>query len=274
MRLLRMYRTYAQIPNNISLVRYWLLKPFIFETITMLMQLKDLRRRAKIDRPDIADPWLKKILAIEVAATRRNFTRTRYAEKYYAELTYPYSRVPYIYSGLTDAQIMGKGLENEKLLIIGPRNFHELLLAWLYGYRWKNIYAIDLYSMNPKIKIMDMNAMDFEGEFFDAIVEHHVLVYSQDLRKTLSEISRVLKPSGRFVFGLANTTPPDSFQKVGRVSFHGEEIRQILRELGFFIAAFRVTYVYDPETVTYGTSYFFSVQKTNPKDLGFDAIEW
>ncbi len=274
MRLLRMYRTYAQIPNNISLLRYLMLKPFVFETITMLMQLKDIKRRSTVDRTTISSPYLRKVIAYNAAMTKRVFQRTRRAEKCYAELTYPYSRLPYMTSGLTDAQLMGKRLEDEKLLIIGPRVIHELLLAWLYGFRWKNIHAIDLYSTNPKIEIMDMNAVEYEAEFFDAVAVYSTLAYSADVRKSLSEIYRVLKPSGRLVFDIGYTPPHEARSEFASVSVRGEEIRQLLKELGFFITAFRATYVGKPETAAYGADYFFSVQKMNPKDLGFDVIEW
>ena len=48
-------------------------------------------------------------------------------------------------------------LANKKLLIIGPRNVQELYMAWIYGFSWKNIQAIDLYSSHNKIKVMDMH---------------------------------------------------------------------------------------------------------------------
>jgi len=274
-----MYRTYAQIPNNISLVRYMMLKPFVFETITMIMQLRDFRRRAKVDCTDVADPYLKKVIDYNAGVTKGSYTRTRRTEKCYAELTNPYSRLPYMTSGLTDAQMMGKRLEDEKLLIIGPRNIHEILLAWLYGYKWGNIHAIDLYSTNPKIKIMDMNAMCFEAETFDAIAVYSTLAYSADLRKSLTEIWRVLRPSGRFVFQIGTTISRGS-GKVDvavpgvNVAIAGEEIRQLLKELGFYITSFRSTYVGDSSAATYGTDYFFNVQKMNPRDLDFDTIDW
>jgi len=273
LRLLRMYRTYAQIPNNVSLTRYLMLKPFVFETITMVMQLRDFKRRAKIQQTHIADPYLKEVIAYNAGVTKSAFTRTRRAEKCYVELTYPYARLPYLTGGCTDTQMMGKKLEDEQLLIIGPRNIHELLLAWMYGYKWPNIHAIDLYSTNRKIKIMNMNAMDYEAESFDAVAVHSTLAYSADIRKSLSEIWRVLKPSGRLVFQIGHTTPQDN-ERFARVSIRGEEIRHVLKKLGFSIRAFRTTYVADLGTKTNGTDYFFSVQKTNPKDLGFDVIDW
>ena len=39
-------------------------------------------------------------------------------------------------------------IQDMQLLIIGPRNIAELLNAWTYGFKWKNINAIDLFSTN------------------------------------------------------------------------------------------------------------------------------
>jgi len=274
MRLLRMYRTYAQIPNNVSLIRHVMLKPFVFEAITMLMQLRDVRRRSKVDKTTVGDPYLRKVVCYNAGVTKSAFTRTRRAEKCYRELTYPYSHLPYLTGSRSDMEMMGKRLEDEKLLIIGPRNIHELLLAWLYGYRWENIHAIDLYSTNPKIEIMNMNAMAYEAETFDAVAVYSTLAYSPDLRKSLAEICRVLKPAGRLVFQIGYTTAPDDEWGWGSLCVPGEEIRRILEELGFYITAWRATYMGSRDGESYGSDYFFSVQKTNPKDLGFDTIDW
>jgi hypothetical protein len=34
----------------------------------------------------------------------------------------------------------------DRLLIVGPRNVQELLIAWLYGSSWELMVGIDLYS--------------------------------------------------------------------------------------------------------------------------------
>ena len=268
-----MYRTYAQIPNNISLGRYFLLKPFIFETLSTLMQMRDLRRRARIARTSFNDSFLQKVAAYNAGVTKLGFTRTRRTEKCYVALTQGYARLPYIMSGKTDVQLLGTGLENERLLIVGPRNVHELLLAWLYGFAWKNIYAVDLYSTNPKILQMDMNALGFKDGAFDAVSIHSTLGYSRDIRATLTELHRVLKPTGRLVFqhGFTRTSqPPGDF--VGE-NLSGNEMAKHLRALGFHVTAIQTTYAFASQGDAFGTEYFVSVQKTDPKSLGFDVID-
>jgi SAM-dependent methyltransferase len=270
----RMYRTYAQIPNNISLVRHVLLMPFIFETLSTILQMRDLRRRARIERTAITDPHLQKVVAYNAGMTRSGFTRTRRTEKCYEELTYPYARLPYLTSGQTDTQMVGKRLEDERLLIVGPRNVHELLAAWLYGYRWKNIHAVDLYSTNPKILQMNMNALGFKSESFDAVSVYSTLAYSKDIRATLTEIARVLKPTGRLVFQIGYSAGDDNRPAFAGELLRGEDLRRHLKELGLQITAFRTTYAGDRGAGQFGTDYFFSVQKLDPAALGFDVINW
>jgi hypothetical protein len=271
-RLLRMYRTYAQIPNNISLPRYILLKPFIFEALSTVLQLHDRRRLMRIDDAGLKNPFLKRVFAYNAAMTKSRFTRTRRTEKCYVELTRPYARLPYLTSGETDVQISGPGLENERLLIIGPRNVHELLLARLYGYRWKNIFGADLYSTNRRIVPMDMNALAFRANTFDAVSMHSTLGYSPDVRLTLQEVSRVLKPTGRLVFQSDFSKSPQAYPDYAGEALSGERLHGYLRELGFHLTGLRTTYVFDQGA--YGTDYLFSVQKLDSRKLGFDTIPW
>jgi len=83
--------------------------------------------------------------------------------------------------------------------LVGPRTFFELYLAWLHGYSWKNIFAIDLYSTNPKIQVMNMEKMSFPANEFDAVMMGHVLPYSRIPEVVCKEVSRILKPGGRLV---------------------------------------------------------------------------
>ena len=39
----------------------------------------------------------------------------------------------------------------------------------------------------------------YEDEYFDLVIANHMLFYCDDINKACSEISRVLKPSGRFI---------------------------------------------------------------------------
>jgi SAM-dependent methyltransferase len=146
------------------------------------------------------------------------------------------------------------------------RNVHELLIAWLHGCRRKNIEAIDLYSTNPKIRVMNMEAMTFADDTFDAVVMANTLSYSQDTFRCLSEVARVLKPSGRFAFG-ATYFPQSRDWPGNRVS--GNDIRQMLKKLSLAV-------VFDKTNSLGGlqTAHIVGTQKIDPASLGFDRIDW
>ena len=52
-------------------------------------------------------------------------------------------------------------------------------MAWLYGFTWNNIFAIDLYNTHPKIKIMDMHNLDFKNEIFDCVIMAYTISYAE-----------------------------------------------------------------------------------------------
>ena len=93
--------------------------------------------------------------------------------------------------------------KSDKILIIGCRNVIELFLAWTYGFKWKNITGIDLFSLHPKIKIMDMEDISYPDESFDCVTMANVYGYNADPERCFKEIARVLKPSGLFSFNSA-----------------------------------------------------------------------
>jgi SAM-dependent methyltransferase len=237
-----------------GLTRRLLLKPGVFDFVSCVMQLRDLRAVGRIRDSLPGNAFYAKVADYNAGVTeRKGITTTRRAEIYYRILSLP-----------------PRDLGAERLLIVGPRNVHELFIAWLYGYRWKNIDAIDLYSTNPKIRIMNMEAMTFPDDTFDAIVMSNTLAYAQDTFQCLSEVARVLKPSGRFVFG-ATYFPQSKDWPGNRVS--GNDIRQMLKKLSlavFFYSAF-------DKVNTHGglqTAHIFGTQKSDPQRPGFDRIDW
>jgi len=138
--LLRALRYPEKRNSNFSLLRYLLLEPRIFDGVSCAMQLRDLVRLGKIRETALEDPFYARVHRYNTGVARKKvITRTRRAEILYQILSVP-----------------SRDLGKEQLLIVGPRDVHELLIAWLYGYRWDNIHAIDLYSTNPKIAVMNM----------------------------------------------------------------------------------------------------------------------
>tara|TARA_B100000886_G_C20426910_1_gene494633 strand:+ start:286 stop:1068 length:783 start_codon:yes stop_codon:yes gene_type:complete len=185
--------------------------PIIFDLSSFLIQLRYLQRIKYSDSLNKTSKYLKDVIDYNYTVTNSKLiTRSRRAEVYYQ----------------ISSIILNK-LSNKKLLIIGPRNVQELFMAWLYGFNWDNIFAIDLYNSHPKIKIMDMHNLDINDETFDCVVMANTLAYADNTKKVIQEVSRILKPNGIFTFG-ATFEPMD--KRWGGSIIDGETIFKFLKE--------------------------------------------
>lgn len=92
--------------------------------------------------------------------------------------------------------------KDSKILIIGPRNEHDLYLLRAQGLKMKNIVGLDLISYSPYIKIGDMHQMEFENDTFDAVIFGWTLSYSSEPKKAIDEIIRVTKNGGLIAVGI------------------------------------------------------------------------
>jgi SAM-dependent methyltransferase len=196
--------------------RNFLRLPIVFDLVSLILQLQQLRRLSHInDEYVVTDELHRASHDYNAGMTKsKRITTTRRAEEFYNILT-----------------SSPRDLRNEKLLIVGPRNVLEIYLAWLHGYRWKNISAIDLYSMHEKIQPMNMEDMTFEDETFDAVTMSATLAYAKDTHRALSEVSRVLKKGGRAVLG-ATYDPGGGW--IG-ATVRAEEIVTMCRDVGLDI---------------------------------------
>lgn len=177
-----------------------LLTPFVFDAISQMLQRR--RRLVSTTQPN---EHVARVVAYNLGAVaHKRFTRTRRAEKYYRLLP-------------------GTG----RLLIIGPRDVHELFIAWCYGYRWRDIDAIDLYAKHPKIRIMNMEHMTFPLATFDAVAMSHTLAYAEDTGRCLEGIARVLRPQGLCSFGA--TYVPEGSPWLGN-QVTGDEVAVMLAQ--------------------------------------------
>ena len=172
--------------------------PIIFDVTSFLIQLRFLGRLRKLEKLKNNSDFI---------------TKSRRAEIYYKTLG-----------------LISQDLINKKILIIGPRNVQELYIAWLYGFKWKNIKAIDLYSTHPKIEIMNMNNLKFPKESFDVVVMANTLPYSDNTELTIKMVSEVLTPSGIFSFGA--TYYPECEKWPGD-KIDGTKIYEYLKNAGF-----------------------------------------
>ena len=235
-------------------LRQWLLWPRVFDVASCLIQLRWRKRLPSVqpERP-FEDPAVRKSYAHNARVTSTKVvTTSRRAEPLYQILTTP-----------------TRCLTQERLLIIGPRNAQELLMAWLHGYAWKHIDAIDLYSAHPKIRVMNMEQMTFGEGAFDAMIMAHTLPYAKDVFRCLSEVHRVLTPGGRFVFNIPHVTRATGWS--GN-QLHGQELREMLRRLSFDLFHYHAFDKVSRDGIPQ-TTHVFGVQKRDGQSR-MDRIEW
>jgi len=192
--------------------------PIVFDLISLTMQTRDLGRLRRIRDayPVATDEHHKRAHDYNAGVSQaKGVTTTRRAEDIYEILAMP-----------------PRPLRHERLLIVGPRNIHEFLIAWVHGFDWALMQGIDLYSTNPKIRPMNMEAMDFPDQSFDAIGMSATISYAKDIGRCLHEMARVLRPGGRFAFGMPYH-PQNTEWHGDRLS--ASEMRRLLRETGFDI---------------------------------------
>tara|TARA_Y100001970_G_C14249375_1_gene870675 strand:+ start:4530 stop:5312 length:783 start_codon:yes stop_codon:yes gene_type:complete len=206
-------------------IRELLKLPIIFDISSFLIQLRYIKRIINLESISKPSKYIKEVIEYNSSVTvGKLITRSRRAEVLYQIST-----------------LIINNLSDKKLLIVGPRNVQELYIAWLYGFNWENIQAIDLYSGHPKITVMNMHNLKFKDESFDCVVMANTLSYADDTNKVIKEVSRVLKPSGIFSFG--STFMPGDDQWIGN-SINGEKIYKFLRE-----ANMKISFHYPEEKV-------------------------
>ena len=189
--------------------------PVVYDMVSLALQARDLRRMSRIAGTYATDDaHYRQVHDYNAGVTRSKvITTTRRAERYYELLS-----------------LLRRPAREERLLIVGPRNVQELFTAWTRGWSWDRIEAIDLYSTNSKISVMNMEAMAFPDASFDAVAMANTLSYANDTRQALLEVARVLRPGGRFAFS-ATYDPDGSRWKEDKVD--GGALATMLRELGF-----------------------------------------
>ncbi len=251
----------APCPSDTGLFRRLLLKPRLHDLISAFIQLRDARRTLALAQTGApASDGAKNREAIDETVShnlgqvqRKLVVRTRRVEPFYQVLTAPW-----------------RDLSNEKLLVVGGRNIHELWIAELYGYKWDNIEAIDLFSTNPKIRVMNMEALEYPDATFDAVTMINTLGYSSDPVSVVKGIARVLRPGGRFVFNHVHDPKMDRFGGGDRVP--GRDILAALREAGlkifFYMPSDKINSVGRPQT-----SHLFGARKPAAGETPFDPVE-
>lgn len=225
-------------------LRELLRTPRLFALISYAIQVRDMGR-VEMARTAYAvtDSHHRKVHDYNLGTIRKKrIVTTRRTEDLYPILALP-----------------SRDISDEKVLVIGCRDVLELFVAWLHGFSWKNISGLDLFSTNRKIIAMNMEAMTFPDGTFDSVAMGNTLAYAKDARAALSEVARILRPGGRFVFNHGYRGPTKGTD-YPQDSVTGAEIRDTLSSLGLEIYFYHA----HDRTIRDGrpqTSHFFGVRK-------------
>ena len=233
-----------------GILRSLVAQPRIFDVISAIGQWRDLRLVEKARGTYLSDDDKVKKTHDHNLWQLRKFTRTRRAEPGYQALV----------AGFKDIQ-------DKKLLIIGGRSIQEFLMAWTFGFRWDNMIGIDLFSSTKKVLPMNMEAMTFPDESFDAITAMHVLGYTDGVTAGLRECARVLKPNGRLIFD-HSYRPDDPDYPV--MKLRGDEVATILRSLGLEIYFHTTAEKHEVKSNYRQTAHFFGCRKIAADEKPFD----
>ena len=135
-----------------------------------------------------------------------------------------------------------------RVLVIGPRNEAEILLFEAYGFALENIEAIDLFSVSPRIKEMDMHDLRYPAHNFDIVYASYVLTYSDRLQTAIDQMIGVLKPGGLLAISWGIDTKGDT-NVVGTRSLRGllGDVRDLIGD--------RLEHVYWQEAHPAGTGF-------------------
>lgn len=166
-------------------MRRWrrlLLHHVIFHPISRYMQRQD--KKKFLQTLPAQSEYLRDVIEYNLSVGEHKYTRTMRAVPLYR---------------LADAR------PNDHVLIIGPRDVHELLIAWCCGFTWTRIHGLDLYSRNPKIIVADAADTALLSDAFNVIISSASFSYFHDPDVVLDEMVRILAPGGRLIFNASHS---------------------------------------------------------------------
>lgn len=101
--------------------------------------------------------------------------------------------------------------EAKSVLLIGPRNENDLLIASTYlDLPLDCIRGLDLISYSKQIDLGDMHQMPYEDNSFDIVICGWTVSYSNSPQQLADEMSRVCKDGGLIAVGLEYSTLDES----------------------------------------------------------------
>jgi len=135
-----------------------------------------------------------------------------------------------------------KNFQGKENLEVGPGNYPKIPIKDGFFVDVSEKAIENLKEIGGKAIVGDVTNLPFEGKLFDLVVAIEVLEHIEDDKKALSEITRVLKPSGFFLFSVP--LRKDLYSEIDRIVGHKrryeiEELKILLSENGFKILKYR-----------------------------------
>jgi len=165
-------------------VRSILLHPFLFNPMTLIFQAVTGRRADQTNRPEfLSNEFKTRMYEYNLEIFRRKvFIGNRRADRVYAI-----------------ARILVPHVAKSSILILGPLTVNEILIAWLYGFSWKNIRAVDMICSHDKIEHGDIENLPVLDKF-DVICASAVLSCVENVEDVFLSISKNIRVGGIVVF--------------------------------------------------------------------------
>ena len=85
-------------------------------------------------------------------------------------------------------------LYNARVLCVGCRNSAEL--DYFESKEVSQVVGIDLYSEDPRIRVMDMHHIQYPDSYFDVLYSSHSLEHAHDVERVIAEFLRVVRSDG------------------------------------------------------------------------------
>ena len=135
-----------------------------------------------------------------------------------------------------------KDFQGKKNLEVGPGNYPKIPIENGFFVDISESCIENLKKQKGNAIVGDIVNLPFEDEFFDLVVAIEVLEHVEDDKKAISEIARVLKPFGFFLFSVP--TRKDLYGEIDQIVGHKrryevEELKSLLSDSGFKILKYR-----------------------------------
>jgi len=127
--------------------------------------------------------------------------------------------------------------ERSSILVIGPRNEHDLFTLVANGFDRTRIKGLDLISYSPSIDLGDMHSTPYADDSWDVIITGWTLSYSSTPQKFADEMLRIARNGALIAIAVEYSTLSEqdetdlagyNIQETAKLAERINSVRQIL----------------------------------------------